>query len=251
MQEFFVALQGSYGNLELVLIDVSFKSIDFISCNDQKASSHLISHLSHLLSRNNLKLNDILFIAVDCGPGAFTSLRVIISTVNGLSFASKIPLIGVSGLQALCEQSLFALNAQKKLNVSHVACLLNAYNNDVYTLVRKVYFSEQEDAYRFIDEGVEVCQKIDIVLENLMNMKESQNIFFNGNAVVLHEKLILDVLKERALINSPVDMSCSASHVGSIAFECWKNKKNIVTKIIPNYLKTQNFAIKNNLLSPK
>lgn len=247
MQNHFIALQGSYGHLELALFKYpQVQVVESIYCVDTKASSHLVSRLSELLIKYNLLLSDLKFIAVDFGPGAFTSLRVIVASVNGLAFATSIPLVGVSGLQALSEQSLSSLNNKKtNLNVSHVVCLLNAYNNDVYELVRKVAWDDSEKQYKFTEEGTEGCVKIDLTLNALLGLDGVQNIFFNGNAVALHKTIISETLQNRALVAEPIDNSCSANQIGIMAADYWQNKKNVTTKLIPNYLKTQKFAIKN------
>ena len=48
-----------------------------------------------------MTLNDIDVLAVGLGPGAFTSLRVGLSTVKGLAFATKKPVIGIPSMDAI------------------------------------------------------------------------------------------------------------------------------------------------------
>src|SRR5579862_7433876 len=116
----FISIEGCYTHVEVAL----FKNktcIDSIVKNDVKASSHLIPYLDTLLKKNNVTLDDLSFIAIDQGPGAFTSLRVSIATVNGIAYAHKIPLIGVHGLDALCHQT--AKTLVNKTNTL-IVCLL-------------------------------------------------------------------------------------------------------------------------------
>ena len=99
MNTTFLSIEGSYSNLELELFQGQ-KSIQKISDNNLKASSTLILKIDSILKQNKITLSDLAFIAVNQGPGAFTSLRVVIATVNGISFSTKIQIIGIDGLDA-------------------------------------------------------------------------------------------------------------------------------------------------------
>lgn len=58
----------------------------------------LLAAADHLLELQRLALSDLAAIAVATGPGAFTSLRVGLSTAKGLAYACNLPLIGVPTL---------------------------------------------------------------------------------------------------------------------------------------------------------
>ena len=64
-------------------------------------ASRLPSDLQTLFERRGVRLSDVEVFAVAVGPGSFTGLRVGIATMQGLSFATGAPLIGVSALDAL------------------------------------------------------------------------------------------------------------------------------------------------------
>jgi tRNA threonylcarbamoyladenosine biosynthesis protein TsaB len=235
MQQNFASIHGSYGYLEIAIFE-NERCIDVFSQEGLKASSNIIPLFSSLLSKHYLSLNDLNFIAVDCGPGAFTSLRVVIATVNGLGFASQVPLIGVSGLQALCEQSLISFKKSAfQSKIDAVVCLLNAYNNDVYCLVKK---------FEAVGAGHEQCKKIDVFLEELQLDMPNKNILFSGNGASMHKILIESKFGQMASFLNPITQTCSAVQVGMIAWQLWVKRENITDKIVPNYLKTQTFAIK-------
>lgn len=65
------------------------------------AVEHLPGDLMALLERHGLTTADLDVLAVAVGPGSFTGLRVGIAAMQGLSFATGCPLVGVSGLDAL------------------------------------------------------------------------------------------------------------------------------------------------------
>lgn len=228
----FVSIQGTYNQIELALF-CDAACIDVVSKNDIKASSHLIPLLDALLQKYNLKLNDLSFIAIDKGPGAFTSLRVTIATVNGLAFASHVPLIGISGLDALAYQ-VSSLIPQGGNRPSMIVCLLNAYNNDVY------YLLAPEKESPLIG-----CKKIDDLLAELAALFTNYRMWFAGNAVELHRDLIVNSFSgvEQALFPSNLTL-CSAESIGTLAYKQWLIDHKTVSQITPLYLKTQVFAVK-------
>jgi tRNA threonylcarbamoyladenosine biosynthesis protein TsaB len=54
-----------------------------------------------LIEHAGVRLEDIDVFAVATGPGSFTGLRIGIATMQGLAFARRKPLVGVSGFDAL------------------------------------------------------------------------------------------------------------------------------------------------------
>ncbi|HEV2107377.1 MAG TPA: tRNA (adenosine(37)-N6)-threonylcarbamoyltransferase complex dimerization subunit type 1 TsaB [Thermomicrobiales bacterium] len=58
----------------------------------------LLSAVDQLMTLEGVGLGEVSAIAVATGPGAFTSLRVGLSTAKGLAFARGLPLIGVPTL---------------------------------------------------------------------------------------------------------------------------------------------------------
>lgn len=61
----------------------------------------LLGAIDDLLQRAGLRVSDLGGIAVDVGPGSFTSLRMGLATVRGLAWARDLPVCGVTSLQAL------------------------------------------------------------------------------------------------------------------------------------------------------
>lgn len=226
----FISIQGSYSNLELALFNKNQK-IDQINETSQKASSLLIPHIKTILTKNNLQLSDLDFICADQGPGAFTSLRVTISTINGIAFATKIPLIGIDGLTALAEETKHSVMLKKnKIDFDFVAPLLNAYNNEVY-----FYINKELHGYK----------KVDLLLNEIQDNFKNKKILFTGNGAILHEKTIKEIFKENALIHKQ-DV-CSVDQIAKMALEKWekiKDKNQFEYKLYPLYLKSQNFAIR-------
>jgi tRNA threonylcarbamoyladenosine biosynthesis protein TsaB len=60
--------------------------------------------IESLLTQAKLSIQDVQGIVYTKGPGSFTGVRVGVSVVQGLAFASSIPTLGVSTLMALAWQ---------------------------------------------------------------------------------------------------------------------------------------------------
>ncbi len=63
-------------------------------------SVELMPNLSQLLKLTRLELKSISYIIVARGPGSFNGLRVGISTAKALAFSLKVPIVGISTLEA-------------------------------------------------------------------------------------------------------------------------------------------------------
>jgi tRNA threonylcarbamoyladenosine biosynthesis protein TsaB len=67
-------------------------------------SERLLTSLEQVLREGRCALEDLDGWAVSIGPGSFTGLRIGVSTVKGLAFATQKPVSGVSTLDVLASQ---------------------------------------------------------------------------------------------------------------------------------------------------
>ncbi|MGB9690775.1 MAG: tRNA (adenosine(37)-N6)-threonylcarbamoyltransferase complex dimerization subunit type 1 TsaB [Candidatus Sumerlaeaceae bacterium] len=89
-------------------------------------SQRLLPSIEWLLQRSGAHMSDVTGIAVSLGPGSFTGLRVGLSTAKGLAFAQKLPIVGVSTLEAL------ALRAAVPWLACRVCTVLDARHDLLY-----------------------------------------------------------------------------------------------------------------------
>ena len=68
-------------------------------------SDYLVPIIDELLTRSGVVVEEVDAFAAVVGPGAFTGLRVGVSTVKGLALATGKPTIAVSSLQTLAMQA--------------------------------------------------------------------------------------------------------------------------------------------------
>ena len=63
---------------------------------EYKQSELLLSIIDNLLKQKRIKIESLKFIAVVTGPGAFSALRLGVTTANTLAWSLKIPIIELS-----------------------------------------------------------------------------------------------------------------------------------------------------------
>jgi tRNA threonylcarbamoyladenosine biosynthesis protein TsaB len=88
-------------------------------------SERLLAAIGLVLDQSSCTLTDLNGIAISLGPGSFTGLRIGVSAVKGLAFATGLPVVGVSTLDALAAQVA---------PTSYAICpILDARKAEVYT----------------------------------------------------------------------------------------------------------------------
>jgi tRNA threonylcarbamoyladenosine biosynthesis protein TsaB len=78
------------------------------------------------LEAAGLGLGDLSLLAVGLGPGPFTGLRIGLATIEGLAFATGLPVVGVSGFEAL------ALAAARSGTHDRIAVVLDGARGEVF-----------------------------------------------------------------------------------------------------------------------
>jgi tRNA threonylcarbamoyl adenosine modification protein YeaZ len=224
----YLILQGSYKMTEIAL----FKNEECIVAKkfeSMAASAQLIAHLDELLAINGLALSDLSCIALNHGPGSFTSLRVLAASVNGISFATGLPLLEINGLEALALQVRAEASA---MGAKHIVVLFNAFNQDVYFAL-----------YTLSGDSLVLAQLI--AYENigtlLERIKDLPAPVFTGNGAVLHRGLIVGAFPKAQVIE--YDMP-NVETLASMARCSLKERKQFTNKIVPLYLKIQHYVPK-------
>ena len=67
-------------------------------------SERLLGTIELMLNKAHCAIEDLDGWAISLGPGSFTGLRIGVSTVKGLAFATQKPVLGVSSLDVLASQ---------------------------------------------------------------------------------------------------------------------------------------------------
>lgn len=202
----FLALASSYTDIELAL----FQATDSqqpqlrqqISINKHDASRLMITSLDAILKKHQLKIADISFAAVNQGPAPFTTLRVLITTMNAIHYATQLPLIGIDALQA-------SLDEYRSATCPITVVLLNAFHGDVYFGVEQqsVVKTGYAQAASFLPQ---------LALEH-----PHSSIYFVGNGVELYRSQIQELFGQHAVIPEPLPLYCSITTIGHLGYAQW------------------------------
>jgi tRNA threonylcarbamoyladenosine biosynthesis protein TsaB len=133
-------------------------------------SEQLTVFIEQLLQQEGLKASDLDAIAVSSGPGSYTGLRIGVSTAKGLCYASDVPLIAVSTLDALAQAM------KDKYPEAQLCPMLDARRMEVYCalysksqvspVVAKIIdqdsFTEElaQGPLLFFGDGADKCQDV-------------------------------------------------------------------------------------------
>ncbi|MDR2011799.1 MAG: tRNA (adenosine(37)-N6)-threonylcarbamoyltransferase complex dimerization subunit type 1 TsaB [Rhodanobacter sp.] len=102
--------------MNLLAIETATESCSAALLSDDRAFTHselaprrhaelLLPMCQSLLAQAGLRQRELDAIAVGCGPGAFTGVRLAIAAAQGIAFALDIPVVPVSSLAALAMQA--------------------------------------------------------------------------------------------------------------------------------------------------
>ncbi|MBA4348362.1 MAG: tRNA (adenosine(37)-N6)-threonylcarbamoyltransferase complex dimerization subunit type 1 TsaB [Thermodesulfovibrio sp.] len=191
-------------------------------------SERIMSEIDHVLMQSGLNINDIDVFGIAIGPGSFTGLRVGLSTVKGLVYATGKKLVSVSTLEA------FAWNVPFS---SHQVCpLLDARKKEVYV-----------GLFRWVDgDFIRVMEEKVVRIENLLSVINCPTIFL-GEGAIIYKESIENKLGNIALFAPPQKMVPSPSNV---AYLCMRKAKrgefSDPVSLVPFYLRRSEAETKGN-----
>lgn len=216
-EPYFLAIQSTYQGVECALFSgtncLKIKTVDKFQATEQT-----ILLIKTLLTELDLTLKQLAFIAVNQGPAPFTTLRVVLSTVNGVSFATHIPLIGVDGLHAMILE--YGTKHAKTI------ALLNAFSNDVYYAISCPH-NDIQSGYA----------NIDALLENLCGRPLTGPLYFIGNGTKLYENNIKMKCANNTILETKNTLFTSIQQIGKMALKQWNQQRESIYKLSPLYLK--------------
>ncbi len=204
---------------EEVLVDVIF---------DVKAtySEILMPTVDQVLKMVELKAVDLDGFAVCIGPGSFTGLRIGLSTIKGLCFATGKPVAGVFSLDALASHSLFCRY--------QVVPLLDARKNEVYAAIYETGDGKLTRKSDFWATDVEnLARKID------------RETLFVGPAARLYRKELVDLLGKKAYFALDQQSTPSGASIARIgAGKLARGQTEDVSELEPLYIRKSEAELK-------
>ncbi len=168
MNKFSLVLQATYTCVEYALYNnqhllLKHSLIKTSVCTD------LMFNLCTLLNDHEITWPEVQHIIINQGPAPFTTLRGLIATANGISFAQKIPLIAVDGLDAFTTEVATQCN--------NFLIVLNAFAGDYY-------YSLQSNNN---EKGCAKIALLETLIHNNASEKQPLQIIGNGLALIKND----------------------------------------------------------------
>lgn len=189
-------------------------------------SERLMTAVNNTLVQSELTLDDIDVFGVAIGPGSFTGLRIGLSTVKGLSYATGKPVVTVPTLEA------FAWNFT--YSTYPVCLMLDARRSEVYSSV----YSWEDNGFRPIIECVSV--KPEKLLEKLQG-----KVLFAGEGALLYRDNIISIMKDRAVFAALDKMVPSPANVAVLGLEkALRGDYTVISETVPVYIRKSEAEVK-------
>jgi tRNA threonylcarbamoyladenosine biosynthesis protein TsaB len=145
-------------------------------------SERLMTELDHALCSAGLGVKDMDALAVSAGPGSFTGLRIGLSTVKGLSYATGLPVVAVPTLEAFAWCFPFS---------PYPVCpMLDARKNEVYA---GVFRRDGEEMKRLFPERSIKPREL------ALKLKGYDRVVLAGEGAALYMEELNAALEEGAL----------------------------------------------------
>jgi tRNA threonylcarbamoyladenosine biosynthesis protein TsaB len=189
-------------------------------------SEILMPTIDLALKTVGMKIMDLDGFSISIGPGSFTGLRIGLSTIKGLCFATGKPLTSVPSLDALASKSLFC---------SHqVAPLLDAKKDQVYVAI---YDTSEGELHR-------KSEYMAIDVEDLAK-KISKRTLFVGPGAKLYQNELKNLLGEKACFTFNEQSIPSGSAVARIGLnKLLANQTEDITDLEPLYIRMSEAELK-------
>lgn len=195
---------------------------EYIINHKKTHSQRLMPMVEMLLEELELKPADIDVFAVSTGPGSFTGLRIGVTTIKAMAYATSKPVVGVPTLDAL---------AYNILMDGFIVCpIMDARNNQVYTALYERKGNKQERISDYL--ALPVDELADII------EKKEKKVIFLGDGVEVYKEFFKNRFKNNCEF-APGSMRLQrASAVAEIAYLKARNGEvNSSFELTPFYLR--------------
>lgn len=163
-------------------------------------SERLLREIDRALSGASIDISEIDVFGISIGPGSFTGLRVGLSTIKGLVYATGKKMVTAPTLEAMA------------WNLPYSDCdicpMLDARRKEVYAAVFRWSSDRLE---KIIPEGA-------FSIDRLLALVERKTVFLGEGAIICRD-VIMKTLKDRALLGAPQHMAPSPANVAHICMQ--------------------------------
>jgi tRNA threonylcarbamoyladenosine biosynthesis protein TsaB len=209
------------------------------SRSERNHSMRLVPIIRDLLKSAGTSPDRLDGIAVGVGPGSYTGVRIGVTVAKTMAWALNVPVIGVSGLEALARGGLKADEAASDGRPRWYVPLLDARRGQAYTAA---YVWEGAAGWRCA--ASDAIRPVDGWLAELEQMSGDASLVFVGEAGRFAESV--DALARRR--SAPVramETEMRAADIAEIGMERWtRGERDDAHALIPNYTQPPEAEVK-------
>jgi tRNA threonylcarbamoyladenosine biosynthesis protein TsaB len=204
-----LALDTTTGSGSAALLEDTRLVVEINSRSPSSHSARLLKSIDHMLELASWQIKDIEGYAVAAGPGSFTGIRIGLSTIKALAFASGRPVAPVSSLAAL------ALKL-KDAGVRLLCPILDAKKGEVYGAL---YESEGGELEEIIRQGAYAPDAL------FSRLPAHRVISFLGSGVDVYGDKVRSYIRDKARFSDRSPFI--AREVGVLGYRLLSQKKGI------------------------
>jgi len=215
----------------IALLDDSAGLIAEIRLNVQSThSERLMTGVEHILRQSGLTISDIDCFALSIGPGSFTGLRIGLSTVKGLSYATGKPVVSVPTLEALAYNFPYCEYP--------VCTMLDARKKEVYAAL----FRWDRDGFsRLLSE---VPLPVPELMERIGRFIDTK-VIFTGEGALYYRDSVVESIGEKAIFASPDMIVPSPAHVAMLGMKkAYDEEFSDIISLVPLYIRKSEAELK-------
>jgi tRNA threonylcarbamoyladenosine biosynthesis protein TsaB len=189
-------------------------------------SERLMKEIDRVLQGASLEISDIDLFGISIGPGSFTGLRVGLSTIKGLVYATGKKLVTAPTLEAIAWNVPFS--------EYQICPMLDARKKEIYTAL-----------FRWSGNGfVRDLGECTLSIDELLPKIDTPTLFL-GEGAILYKEKIQFVLKDRALFGAPQHMMPSPANVAMLCMgKAEKGEYSDALKALPAYHRRSEAEVK-------
>jgi len=182
-------------------------------------SERLLPTIDRMLRDAGVGLDALSGLAVSIGPGSFTGLRIGLSTVKGLAYATGLPVVSVPTLEALACTVTFARQ--------QICPVLDARKQEVYAAL---FRCERGELVRLMEDAAlppeALCGKI------------HRPTIFLGDGLAVYGELFRRLLGERLLVPPPPGRGARPAWVAELGRQrLLRGERDPIDALVPRYLR--------------
>ncbi len=182
-------------------------------------SERLLPTIDRMLQDAGLGLDALSGLAVSTGPGSFTGLRIGLSTVKGLAYATGLPVVGVPSLEALAWTIPFAR--------WQVCPVLDARKQEVYAAL-----------FRYEGPGLVRLMEDSALAPEALCARIGRRTIFLGDGLAVYGELFRNLLGERLVVPPPESRGARPACVAELGRQrLLRGERAPADSLVPRYLR--------------